>query len=851
VAVERPFGFGWLLDGDGGTQAAYQIQVHRGSALVWDSGRVASSEQAYVPYGGADLATGGAHSWRVRVWGAAGGASSWAGPAPFGAGLRDGDWEASWIARTPEDEHDRRDRYTLLRRELVVPDGPVLRAVVYVASYHQHELRIDGRAVCRGPAFAHPDEGYYQAADVTELLRPGARVALGAITHWYGPGQGRPEASPGLLVRLVVDHADGGSTVVVTDGSWRVARGPWLAAPYRNGDGRDYVEHVDGRAEPPGWDRPGFDDAAWQSAQELGVHPTPVFSHLQAQEVGLTFSTAAPIGVTPTGTGGVLADFGRVMAAVPVVRFEAGRAGREVSMAAGYLADGAEVSRTAGTQETDMSYRYVQRDGAQAFEPFTYLGFRYLQVDDSGEALGDGSIAAVEQHTDVDRTRAATFACSDPTLTAVFELAMRSALVCSQWQFLDTPTREKGQFLADAVNISRALMGGFGDRALTRKAIGEFVASQRRYWPDGRLNAVYPNGDGRRDIPDFTELFCGWVWGYFMETGDRLTLEAAHPAMEAICGYLLRHRDPRTGLVTDLAGGSGPYRGGIVDWPATMRFGFDMDVSARTTVNVLAVDALRTTAMAGAALDRPAGGRERLVAHAADLAADIDARLRREDGIYVDGLHADLRRSDGVSQIANAYPLALGLVDGPSRERVGRHVAGLGMRMGPMTAGRLLDALAACGRIDQVVARIADREAPGWANVLARGGTCTWESWDAPETGTSLSHAWGADVLVAIQRHLLGVTVTGPGAARVAIRPALGVLPSAEGSVPTQRGAVSVGWDTAPGGAVSLRVVVPANMEAGVHLPGEVPRAASGRTEFVVASNRTVDRCENDRYGCV
>jgi alpha-L-rhamnosidase len=714
VAVEPPFGFGWLLDGAGGdggdgAQAAYQVQVHRGEALVWDSGRVASSEQAYVPYGGPDLAPGGAHSWRVRVWGAAGDASPWAGPAPFGAGLRDGDWEASWIARPPEDEHDRRDRYTLARRELVVPDGPVPRAVVYVASYHQHEVRIDGRAVCRGPAFAYPDEGWYQAADVTGLLRPGARAVLGAVTHWYGPGQGRPEASPGLLVRLAVEHADGGRTVVVTDGSWRVARGPWLPAPYRNGDGRDYVERIDGRAEPPGWDRPGFDDDGWQAPDVLGSHPTGTFTHLRAQEVGLAHTTIAPVSVTATAGGGVLADFGRVVAAVPVVRFDAGTAGREISMAAGYLADGGGVSRTAGTQGTDLSFEYVQRDGAQAFAPFTYLGFRYLQVDDPGEALGPGSIAAVEQHTDVDRSRAATFACSDPTLTAVFELAMRSALVCSQWQFLDTPTREKGQFLADAVNISRALMAGHGDRALTRKAIGEFAASQRRYWPDGRLNAVYPNGDGRRDIPDFTELFPGWVWDHFLETGDRLTLAAAHPAMVAICGYLLRHRDPRTGLVTDLAGGSGPYRGGIVDWPPSMRFGHDMDVSARTTVNVLAADALRKTALAGAALGRPAGERERLLALAAGLAGRIDAWLRREDGLYVDGLHADLRRSDGVSQIANAYPLAHGLVDGPSRDRVGRHVAGLGMRMGPMTAGRLLDALAACGRIDRVVERITDR----------------------------------------------------------------------------------------------------------------------------------------------
>ena len=37
--------------------------------------------------------------------------------------------------------------------------------------------------------------------------------------------------------------------------------------------------------------------------------------------------------------------------------------------------------------------------------------------------------------------------------------------------------------------------------------------------------------------------------------------------------------------VTDLAGGSGAYRFGIVDWPASMRHGYDMDTAARTVIN--------------------------------------------------------------------------------------------------------------------------------------------------------------------------------------------------------------------------------------------------------------------------
>ncbi|HXM54396.1 MAG TPA: family 78 glycoside hydrolase catalytic domain, partial [Candidatus Dormibacteraeota bacterium] len=466
--------------------------------MLWDSGRIDSRDQCSVPYAGPRLAPGGSYVWRVRVWSPDGPVSPWAGPARFGLGLRDEDWEASWIARPPEDEPDRRDRYTLARRELVVPSDRV-RALMYVASFHQHELRIDGRTVRRGPAFAYPDEGYYQAADVTAWLRPGARAVLAVVTHWYGPGQGRPEARPGLLVRLVVERAGGERLVVVSDGSWRVRRGPWRPAPYRNGDGRDYVEHMDARAEPVGWDRPAFADAGWREPEVLGRHPTAVFTRLQGLDVDLSHATIAPVSTTPTGNGGILADFGRVVAAAPVVRFRAGSAGREIAMVAGYVVEGGEVSRTAGTQETDLSYGYVQRDGEQTFRAFDHLGFRYFQVDDPGESLDSGAIAAVEQHTDVDRSQAATFSCSDDTLTAVFDLAMRSALVCAQWQFLDTPTREKGQFLADAVNLSRALMGGYRDRALTRKAILEFVASQRRYWPDGRLNAVYPNGDGRRD----------------------------------------------------------------------------------------------------------------------------------------------------------------------------------------------------------------------------------------------------------------------------------------------------------------------------------------------------------------
>src|SRR5918999_3544795 len=58
--VEGAPAFGWRpRDVDPGeAQSAYQIRVAAGRLAVWDSGKVASSQQSYVPYRGPALAPG-------------------------------------------------------------------------------------------------------------------------------------------------------------------------------------------------------------------------------------------------------------------------------------------------------------------------------------------------------------------------------------------------------------------------------------------------------------------------------------------------------------------------------------------------------------------------------------------------------------------------------------------------------------------------------------------------------------------------------------------------------------------------------------------------------------------------
>lgn len=141
---------------------------------------------------------------------------------------------------------------------------------------------------------------------------------------------------------------------------------------------------------------------------------------------------------------------------------------------------------------------------------------------------------------------------------------MHSALDDTQEQVLDTPTREKGAFMG-GLGDARASMIAFDERAVTAEALHDFAASQARYWPEGRINVVYPNGDGGRDIPDSTEGFVEWVWRAWMTNGDRDQLRALYPVVRNIADYVARSIDARTGLVTYLPGGGGDYEFGIVD----------------------------------------------------------------------------------------------------------------------------------------------------------------------------------------------------------------------------------------------------------------------------------------------
>jgi alpha-L-rhamnosidase len=823
--------FGWHVGDDrrGAVQRAYRLVVTRPrltgarrpggptSSVVWDTGRVTSAEQAFVGYRGPALAPDTTYRWTVQTWAATGSPSPFAPRATFETGLTDHDWKAKWIGRSfPHGPGP--EAYTYGRHEFGLGSSSIVRARAYVSGDQQYELYVNGTRVGKGQAYSFPDSQYYETLDVTSSLRPGATNAVGIVSSWQGATKGHPAGKPGVIVQLSILHADGHRELIVTDGSWKVRAGAWLPGSQRDleGDVVDFTENLDGGAEPVGWKQPGFDESTWERAVVFGGAGVAPWRHLVPVRTRIMEQAVPALSVNRLASGALVADFGKVYAAVPTVTFHQGVTGRPVTMRAGYLLDEpvagqtftgvpGQVSTTHGTQHTDMSYSYVQRGGVEEFHPFDYLGFRYFQIDNPGEPLAPSDVVALTRHTVVPDEHAATFASSSPVIDAVFELGRHSALFTAQEQFLDTPTREKGPWLWDGCNESQTAMAAFGEQNLTRKSLLEFAESQRRYWgKSGSVNKIYPTGLGAQDINESTEIYVEWVWQYWMHTGDRDLLQAVYPVLVNVAGYVSASIDAK-GVVDDLLSTDTYYSFPIV-----------------TRINVLGVNVFRRTADVAAALGLPAREVKKYRRLQAQLTSAINRRLTRDDGTYVDGIDSSGNKTPQASQYANACALAYGVVPPDRQAAVAAHVAGFGMGVPVSSATEVLKSLAANGRIEDMVRILTDPAQDGWANVLSRGGTFCWEVWEPTNAhGDSLSHGWGSNVLVEIQRTLLGVTPTRPGYASFAVAPPSAGLDWAGGLVPTPRGTIDVAWrrPTTAGDHYVVDLTVPPNASATVHLP--------------------------------
>jgi hypothetical protein len=130
--------------------------------------------------------------------------------------------------------------------------------------------------------------------------------------------------------------------------------------------------------------------------------------------------------------------------------------------------------------------------------------------------------------------------------------------------------------------------------------------------------------------------------------------------------------------------------------------------------------------------------------------------------------------------------------------------------------------------------------------MVESGTTITWEAWDQKyKPNQDWNHAWGAAPANLLPKYVLGVQPLAPGFKKVSVKPNLGTLSFAKGTVPTPEGPIRIDWKRTNTFTLTLRL--PKGTRAVVDLPAlaDLSRVFVNGTQ--VTTTRSSTRIKLDR----
>ena len=882
----------WVLNSArrGVRQQEYRVLVasrpelaREGSADVWDSGRVASSDP-WTVYSGPALKPRTRYYWTARTWSNVG-ESAWSRPTWFETALLDSrEWRGKWIAgpeRTgslteaegiADDDVIRRAgefcrpvgwlkgtwsaplvknnqgecrelRPAPLLRKSFSISKPVARARIYSSGLGYNYLTVNGRPASDSlldPGFTdYSRTVLYTTQDVTALVRQGENVIaseLGsghyddAVRSWdWGWEQAEWRATPRLRLDLYLTYRDGTGQVVSSDGSWKAS----TAGPVRY-DSYYLGETYDARHEIAGWDRPGFDSAAWDAARVVnapaGTLRAETHEPIRVVDVRPSGRRTEPVpGVFVYDTGQNLTGWAEIKVNAP--------AGTAVEI---FYSEKLGVDGKASTAGNDLVFGQLQTDyyvargaGDELWTPrFSYKGFQYVQLSGPvGEPLPKNvSVTIVRVHqVRTGLARTSQFEASSGTLNRIHGNTAWAIQSNMHGIITDTPVYEKNAWTGDASLTAGTASLLFDTERLYRKMFQDMLDAQTE---QGEVPLLAPSNEnyGYVGKPAFKPSDCcgatpAWdsfwfviPWESWMRYGDRRALEKTYPAMR-------KYLDEWIPRWTDKDGDQFAHTltAGLGDW---------VPPEGVPTINALTSSAYyayltRIAADAARALDKPQDA-ARYDELFKNIRADFNARFLGPDGFYRE------KESDPFVQSAQIFPLAFGLVPEERRAAVADRLADDIMKnrgghawVGVLGARWVLPVLTATGHHDVAYTVATQTTEPSWGywTDVAKF-TALGEQW--PASTRSRNHHFFGAIVQWFYEDLAGIRPLEPGFRVIEFKPEIPTtgLDRVSASYESIRGRVAARWKRTPMG-LELDVTVPPNATGRVYVPASNPKAVT------------------------
>jgi alpha-L-rhamnosidase len=929
--------FSWKLPTSGGVlaQKAYRIVAasHPGllpdRADLWDSGKVDSSQSAWVAYAGKPLRSRLAVHWQVMYWDQNQLASSWSAPARCELGLlSNDDWQAQWIRMGEQNnsssakqsvviekaeygeqgkpEHLIDVRPALIRalaegkpqivanndlagrdpifgvaktlalvvmrdqkrEEVVIPEDacydlltgaivtqsdafvpqylrreftinkPLRSARLYVTARGLFELRLNGAKV--GEDFMSPGWTPYHRKietltyDVTKQLQQG-KNALGSILGegWYAGRLGwEPlpphDRKPQLLIQLEITHADGSTSLITTDSSWKATdQGPIRFSSIYDG------ENYDARMALGAWDRPSYDDSAWRAV--VTEKPSSEVALLPKRHYPVRITQQVPcIAVTEPEPGTWIFDLGQNLVGWPVIKMPVQKDQVITIRVAEMLEKNGTLYRANyRSAKTTNSYT-AAADGTISWHPtFTFQGFRYVEIT----GLPAGTRPTKEWVTgDVlhsNFSTSGTFVSSHSMLNQL----QQNITWGLRGNFLDIPTDcpqrdERLGWTGDAQAFTPAALFN----ADVHSFLASWLASMRLdQTADGAIPSVVPNVAGVFGNP------CGgpgWAdaatvvpWELYVRTGDISVLEENYDMMRLWVGW---YESKAQNHIIDVdAYGDwlqpNPSSGNITgdtprDLIGTAYFARSTDFTAQAARRLgKTADAERLEQLFSAI-------KSAFVAKYFDAQGKLTISNESQTG-YLLALGFDLLPEAMRQPAAQNLVRMLGQANGH-------------LRTGFLGTPLLAPVLDRYGRTDLAYQVLFKDTYPSWFYSIHQGATTMWERWNSysHESGfgdagmNSFNHyAYGA-IGQWMHERIAGLAPdpAQPGYRHFFIQPAPGgPLTSAKAELNTPYGKASSSW-VLKNGKLQIEAIVPPNTTATLLLPGKAPKKIpAGRHTFV------------------
>ena len=715
------------------------------------------------------------------------------------------------------------------------------QAEIVITSTGFYRLFVNGRDVTKGvlaPYISSPDDLiYYDRYDVSEDVVEGENVVAVLLGNGFQNNPGGAiwdfdkapwRGAPSFAMRLSLTAADGSTTELESDETFRVCDSPIRFDDYRCG------EVYDARLEKEGFLCAGFDDGALGHAMRV-ASPRGEKRLCTAEPVRV-YKELKPVSISRQGEGWRY-DFGENGAGICRLNIDAEQ-GQKITLRYGeWLKDGELCldnirfpQMSALQKDFVQKSEYICKAGRQTHVPsFIYNGFRYVLVEGITEEQATEELLTCLCTSSLTE-RAGAFDCSDEVVNKIQEATLRSDVSNFHFFPTDCPQREKNGWTADASLSAEQLLLNFRPE----KSYKEWMRSIYKALNDrGQLPGIVPTGGWGYhwgNGPAWDNVLVNLPYYTYVYRGDREMLEELATPLMRYLNYLFTRLDER-----------GLMEIGLGDWCQPGVGAADYDAPLVVTDTILTYDIAVKAAFIYDVLGQEPQRRFALALAQRVKAAFREHLLDRECGAV-----------QGCTQTGQAMAIYYGLLTGEEKEKAVKLLlslideAGGHFNTGVLGSRVIYRVLAENGEVDLAYRMIVRPDYPSYGNWIRRGATTLWETFQ-PEGGPvdSLNHHFWGDVSAWFYTYLAGIRInpTGRDVARVEVKPLFpNGLDSVRAHHDTPNGRIAVRWERTGEHQLQLHIEAAQALHGCIRLP-DGWRFTDGAEEKPLASGSFPVRC--------